>query len=701
MRIISLEMLNFRQFRGPHEIVFPSQKDRNVTVILGDNGSGKTTVLNAFIWAFFGEFTDDLQQQERIINDGIWAEAEEGSKVEAYCQVKFEHRNSTYTVKRAISREVGATSAQDGRADVELTLTEKQATGSSVELKNPTDVLEAILPPRLYRFFFFNGERIDRLADESAFQEIEEATKTLLGLEVLERAERHLNKVGETFDTELQSVGSTEQREVSEKLEAERARKESLASEKEEAQKEERAAEERRRKIGKQLKDLEEVKELQGRRERLEEDRRAAVEAKEEAAKDRDRTVASAGFHALLEPLAHGAEERLGALESKGELPAPYKESFIDELLETGECVCGRHLIAGEDPYESVVKYRAGGGVGETEEALIRIKAHTAYALEAKERVLEELGQTRNAEAQATSKEIQCEEELAEIARQFKGKSNTNIQKLEESYGQALLMGKEAYSRRVQIETQIEDCSSQCEQLDRRLQEAEVESEKAALAMRRSKVAHEAATGAQKIFTTLKDNVRSRLDSKVKETFTEISYKDREPAINEAFELTLFDTSDGKRRLPSVKSTGENQILSVSFVGGLASLAREFEEANQDGDQVEELVRGRGGIYPVVVDSPFGSLDTDYGRDVARLLPKLTPQTIILMSDKQASPEVLAELMPRINSAYAITYFTTKKGKDEDRVFAGREYAYRRSTEDGPERAEIVKLDFTGGANAK
>ncbi len=700
MKLISLEMLNFRQFRGHQEIVFPSDDGRNVTVILGDNGSGKTTILNAFIWTLFDEFTDDLQQKERVINDGVWAEADEGSKVEAYCQVMFEHRGSVYTVKRSIMSEVGAAAAQGGRAKTKLTLKVKDSTGNT-EVRNPTDVIEGILPPRLYRFFFFNGERIDRLAEESAFREIEEATKTLLGLEVLERAQRHLRKVGESFDTELQSVGSTEQRELSEELEAERALKEGLAVRRDEAQKEEQAAEERRRKIGKQLKDLEEAKELQSRRERLEQERKLAIGAIEKAGIDRDRAVASSGFHALLEPLAERAAERVGALESKGELPAPYKESFIDELLETGECVCGRHLIAGEEPYESVVKYRASAGVGETEEALIRIKAHTAYAREAKERVLEELSQTRSVEAEATSKELQCVEELNEISRQLNGFPSADISKLEDSYEKAVLMGKEAFSRKDQVEKEIEACLSRCEQLGRRLQEAEIKSEKAALAMKRSKVSYEAATGAQTIFNTLKDNVRSRLDSKVKETFAEISYKDREPSINEEFELTLFDTSDGKRRLPSVKSTGENQILSVSFVGGLASLAREFEEANQDGDQVEELVRGRGGIYPVVVDSPFGSLDTDYGRDVARLLPQLTPQTVILMSDKQASSEVLEELMPRVNSAYAITYFTTKEGKDEDRAFAGREYAYRRSTKDGPERAEIVKLDLVGGASAK
>ena len=50
MRLIYLQLCNFRQFYGQTPQIKFTSGERNTTVIYGNNGAGKTTILNAFTW---------------------------------------------------------------------------------------------------------------------------------------------------------------------------------------------------------------------------------------------------------------------------------------------------------------------------------------------------------------------------------------------------------------------------------------------------------------------------------------------------------------------------------------------------------------------------------------------------------------------------------------------------------------------------
>lgn len=61
MRIKSLRLKNFRQFKGDTTIYFSYDRVKNVTIILGDNTFGKTQLLNAFNWCLYGVVTPSLK----------------------------------------------------------------------------------------------------------------------------------------------------------------------------------------------------------------------------------------------------------------------------------------------------------------------------------------------------------------------------------------------------------------------------------------------------------------------------------------------------------------------------------------------------------------------------------------------------------------------------------------------------------------
>ena len=55
MIINRLEMYNFRQYIGHQSVDFSTDPDKNVTVLIGINTSGKTTIVRAFEWCLYGK----------------------------------------------------------------------------------------------------------------------------------------------------------------------------------------------------------------------------------------------------------------------------------------------------------------------------------------------------------------------------------------------------------------------------------------------------------------------------------------------------------------------------------------------------------------------------------------------------------------------------------------------------------------------
>ena len=55
MIINKLELYNFRQYIGKQTIEFSTDPEKNVTVLIGINTSGKTTLVRPFEWCLYGK----------------------------------------------------------------------------------------------------------------------------------------------------------------------------------------------------------------------------------------------------------------------------------------------------------------------------------------------------------------------------------------------------------------------------------------------------------------------------------------------------------------------------------------------------------------------------------------------------------------------------------------------------------------------
>jgi DNA sulfur modification protein DndD len=181
---------------------------------------------------------------------------------------------------------------------------------------------------------------------------------------------------------------------------------------------------------------------------------------------------------------------------------------------------------------------------------------------------------------------------------------------------------------------------------------------------------------------------RAQLEQRIQEVFSKISITPYTPRLNEKYELTLEDNTTG-RSTPVAASQGENQILSLSFIGAIVDKVREWSQ-----DKRSSIFMGPdSNVFPLVMDSPFGALDSVHRRQVARSLPQLANQLVVLVSKTQWRGEVEKEMDELIGKMYVLSYHSPKEDLDLDEIFLkGGDYPLVRRSVDEYEWTEILEV---------
>ena len=69
MYIKEIELNNFRIYKGVNKINLSTSKDKNIIVVSGKNGFGKTTFLMSLVWCLYGknmQNVDDLDIPTKV-----------------------------------------------------------------------------------------------------------------------------------------------------------------------------------------------------------------------------------------------------------------------------------------------------------------------------------------------------------------------------------------------------------------------------------------------------------------------------------------------------------------------------------------------------------------------------------------------------------------------------------------------------------
>ena len=689
MRLLSLRMENFRQFYGQSPIIRFAHGERNISIFHGTNGAGKTTLLNAFTWALFDQTTKGFQFPDQIVNLRAIREAKDGETVSAFVELTFEHQDRRYVVKR--TSEVIRTSENPGWVPKGVAETKLQWAGPDGKWNPETrvsDVIGRILPVDLHSYFFFDGERIERIVQPTKKDrdDIASATKKLLGVEILDRAVNHLNSARREIEKELKEIGDAEtKRLIEEKQECEDVKEKKTARLKE-IDSNINAENERREEIEKRLRDLEDTRAIQERRDQLSKDLTARRDLYSEAKKQLATAVSESGYTVFLGSAVEKFQAMIKDLHDRGELPSGIKRNFVEALLKDKECICGRDLEEGTKSRQAVEDWMLKAGLVDVEEKAIRMDGEVTQISKTMPHFLERVDTTQRQIASERGEIGRIEQELDDIRDQLEKSPREEVSRLEnqrEKTHQNIRSLQEEYGA---IQAEIQKLSERIAELEGLIRRHQANEERQDLLQRQINAAQDTMERIGRIRSLLEEDFREGLLAKITKLFGEISPTPYVPDLTPEYSLQLLNSAGGSP-VPVATSEGEAQILSLAFIGSIIDLAREYQ-AKQ-----EHLPGPESSSYPLVMDSPFGKLGPTYRHQIAEHIPALADQVVAMVTETQWRGEVANSMQRRIGNTYVLTYYSPKtKIASESVDINGTTFDLIKSSPNEFEYTEIIEV---------
>lgn len=633
MLLQSIKLKNFRQFRD-ESIDFADGKDgKNVTIILGENGTGKTTFAQAFFWCLYGEtdFSDKSLLNKQVEKD-MTPDNEEKVRVE----LKLHHGDVDYTLIREQIYRKDYSNKVKGDNTV-FDIAKKDASGNTSYIKKSLCESEVknILPKELSKYFFFDGERIERMSKDISSgkkaTDFAEAVKGLLGLNAMHSAIVHFNPRSKngvigSYEYSYNDQSNEKIKKYTETIERCNQEIESIENRIKELDDEIEAAEGRKKEKSDEIKKYAEGERLQNEREKLISRRNATEKAKSNVYSTICRDFNNAASSFFSAGLIKRTLELLSEKDFSG-IDIPYMHvKTIDFLINRKECICGTRLDEGTIPYQRVTALREDLPPNSISTTVSEFKKEAKRRINALQNVPE-----------ITKKNLAIISEQNDDIEEI----NDELSAIEKS-----LSGDDVRAKVKTINDEIIICNNTIQhdraERDRKMQQkgaketerstADNERRNLSLLDDKNKKIEIYKAYAERIYKELQDvysssekKIRERLQNTINDIFKRIYEGGLYLTIDENYHISVY-AEDYNGDVET--STAQSISVIFAFITGIIKMARENRTST---DEDSKLLSSEP--YPLVMDAPLSAFDKRRIKTVCEALPETAEQVVIFIKD--------------------------------------------------------------------
>ena len=191
MRIEYIKLKNYRQLVNA-KIDFPDIYDNDIHVVIGSNGTGKTTLLNAINWCLYGDEPHIFSEEEGLplINTKTLEENND-SEVSVEIKVNIDNNESYIYSRKTDYNDV------TNKQYFEIY---QQTDGHSriIAQKENDTYVNKFVNEKIKEFYFFDGEKLDDYFKKDNMGKIRNNVLKVSNIEKLIKMEDHLkNKIKE------------------------------------------------------------------------------------------------------------------------------------------------------------------------------------------------------------------------------------------------------------------------------------------------------------------------------------------------------------------------------------------------------------------------------------------------------------------------------------------------------------------------
>lgn len=666
MILTKLTLHNYSAFRGTHTLDFSThrQSGRNITLIGGKNGCGKTSILEALRLCLYGppalglrvadaSYWEFLQTR---INDTARKSNEE-SRIELGFTYSIEGISSNFHITRSWKKN----RAEDKTVSESLSIQKDGTELDELEKNHWQAFINGLIPPGISHFFFFDAEQIERLIDErTADVKLKESVYALLNLDVLGRLNADLDGVRSKILRRRQDIQPELTKIVSEI--------ESLSNESSAIHRNIETRDLTILQTESRVREIEQTLFIDGEsvhdlRAKLKAEKSQLEESLREYRKDSADAAANSLPFAIVRELSARFEDQLKLEHKQRQIEAskkivrellPHVCSEIKQLLPLSGVTPSAMLRASEKSWDAAIDREVNSfGLALHHLSDSQGNEMVRHIHQSQASVFQRLRDLENKTEIAYERMKALTSRLNRLAQQ-----NAVPETQAEYRSLTETLARERAQQHVQS-TRHDELLRVLSKL--RVQRAAIEQDLVGVDLDSKKI--QTAAKVSRVIESLFDKLAARKLLELSEKTTEI-YKSlarkrgliREIRFSDIDMQVQLVTKDGSILNRSALSAGEKQMLAVSILWALGK------------------VSGRN--LPIIIDTPLARLDSDH-RDsfVLKYLPRASHQVVVLSTDTEIDRDYSEKLEGHIAAEYLLQFNT------------------------GSASTEIKKGYFFGGAN--
>ena len=664
-KILEVRLKNYRQYYGSTTARLTSQDERFAAVI-GNNGAGKSNLLNAINWCFFHKEPHVDEGGLPIINIKCIEEAEEESKVEMSVSVILEQGTTKYNITRKLAvvkhkletgpggeyRIINLADAPrcehvpkgfEKIHNLSTPTLHRSEHGGTWEDQTKSHTFKSavshILPESLSKFFLLDGEFLAKFFEGQ--QRINDGVKQISQLSVLENTLSHINRVKSSgrinYDDHkvneledkikihekwLHSIGDNGDEEFIDEIipgsdtpyhKSGEPKGKDLESALDYLDKE-------RNNIRKKLFEQGRASNVSLHKEKIKQQEEFSSQ-KEKLAKvekqQRDLLINQSPIIMLGNALKTTIDLVNVEIE-KGRLPNRSKMVFADDLLSKECCICGTSLENGTKARENVELMRASVHADVDLDVANDLKYTNEQSVGKIEEIEKIVGENMSEITGLENKLRRTHESITEIEDQIGTGSDDQYQQLTQQGKRIDRDYRKVDEELKENEQEIKRRQMDLKSFRQELYNANVKNEKVAKRLHESEVLEQVHNVLGSLCDNLSNEIREKIQEKTTAYFKKIMWKEGffdQVQIDKDYRLKLL-TVAGFDAIDDL-AAGEKLFLAFAFVAALREIT--------------------GYKFPLVIDSPLGRVAGTPRKLLANQLPVFLPnsQLVLLVTNTE------------------------------------------------------------------
>ena len=222
MIINSIKIKNFQTYYGDVEFEFdkPSNK-KNVILIGGLNGAGKTSFFSSVVLGLFGKNAQGIiferstgeslnESYESYLTEVFSNEAKKANDIEMEISLSITHENDDIKIVRKWWFDKDIDEMLEIYMEKDGMITPLEIPKEDVDRNEYYEAyIQSIIPSQVGRFFFFDGEEIKAIAKQNPEQAVINGINALLGFDILEQLVVDLETLKRNLRKELPGAANS------------------------------------------------------------------------------------------------------------------------------------------------------------------------------------------------------------------------------------------------------------------------------------------------------------------------------------------------------------------------------------------------------------------------------------------------------------------------------------------------------------